>query len=182
MTYVSPSFIDHLRQEKLRQQDRRAAYIRVKFSFIIVLFSFTALLHRFSSTNVAESNQFGIGHINAFLYLIPIVAILFDLYILGGEFAVNRIRSFLQKHDLTGSSEELWGKFVSEKPKQFTNMNRFIVTTTIFSATILMAFINLLINSDYVTWLDWSIFLAWLVVMMFLDYRLFEIERRIMKF
>ena len=68
---VCPEFIAHLREEKLAQQDRRAAYVRLKFTFVIGIFSVAFALTKLKSDN-------DMFYVYGLLYLSPLVAVLFD--------------------------------------------------------------------------------------------------------
>ncbi len=169
---IDDRFIIHLREEKLRQQDRRAAYVNSKFTFVIGLFGFVATLKNFGAS-------VELRWINGILYLIPITAVLFDRYILGGEFAVKRIRTFLIEQDKLCRAERRWNQFLDDFPKGFMDKNRFLVTFCVFIATGIMSALNLL---DMKTEkLDWIIFFNWTLLVLLLNIHLFVIEKMIKK-
>lgn len=163
-------FISHLREEKLRQQDRRASYIRLKFTFVIGLFSIAAALPSLTPDG-------GTFYIYGLFYLTPFVAVLFDFYILGGEFAVKRIRAFLHEQDARNDSEKLWDSFLSKKPKEFMGLNRLWVTSSIFFVSIYQVAVRLKMHS--VTPIEWSFFGVWVVLIIGLGIYLILIERNI---
>ncbi len=163
-------FIAHLREEKLKQQDRRASYVRLKFTFVIGLFSVAATLLNLESDD-------GIFFIFGLLYIAPLVAVLFDFYILGGEFAVKRIRMFLNEQDTTEDGEKVWDRYLSTCPKEFMNLNRLWVTNFIFLASAI-PIANHLYNST-ANPAEWGMYAVWLVLLVGLGGYLVSIERNI---
>ncbi len=167
-SHLDKEFIQHLREEKLAQQDRRASYVRLKFSFIIGLFSGVIISLKFDSP---ISNTFSLG----FLYLAPLVAVLFDYYILGGDFAVKRIRAFLSEYDTEQSCEKRWDEFLRQKPKSFMRMNRFWVTNFIYFISISANLYALIKKRASIV--EWCLFIGWLFIIMFLWFYLIKIEK-----
>lgn len=165
-----PEFIAHLREEKLKQQDRRASYVRLKFTFVIGLFSIAATL-----TNLKPED--GMFYVYGLLYIAPLVSVLFDFYILGGDFAVKRIRTFLNEQDDAGNGEKVWDRFLSRCPKAFMNLNRLWVTNFIFLASIIPIAIHLFSNNAIPA--EWGLFIVWVVLIITLGVYLVSIERNI---
>ena len=103
---VDPDFITHLREEKLNAQQARSAYTQRKLAFGAALLGVGAL--SFQQLNL---------NLNPVLYLVPFVAAAFDLYILGEDFSVKRIGSFLRER---GSQVERdWENLVSQNRDPF---------------------------------------------------------------
>ncbi len=168
---IDPAFISHLREEKLMQQDRRSAYIRAKFTFVIGLFGFVAALN--------SGKQDELSWLSRLVYLIPFVAVLFDLYILGGEFAVKRIRGFLSAYDENMESEKLWDKHLKDWPKGFMRKNRFWVTNGIYIVSIFFVVANL--KNGNTSIFEWIWFGVWLITIVGLALYLVSIEKMIDK-
>jgi len=169
---IDSEFIKHIREEKLKQQDRRASYVRAKFTFVIGLFGVESILN--SQINREDSIP-----LNLIIYLIPFVTVLFDLYILGGEFAVKRIRGFLSKYDEDGCSEVIWDEYLKQWPKSFMRRNRFWTSNTIFIISILFATLRL--SSHAASGLEWVIFSFWILIIFGLVIYLHSIEKMIEK-
>lgn len=165
-------FIAHLREEKLKQQDRRASYVRLKFAFVIGLFSAAATLTKLEPED-------GMFYVYGLLYIAPLVAVLFDFYILGGDFAVKRIRMFLNEQDSAGNGEKVWDRFLSKCPKEFMSLNRLWVTNFIFLASAVPIAIHLN-NSDAIP-TEWGVYTIWIVILVGLGGYLVSIERNIKK-
>jgi len=163
---ICPEFIGHLREERLRQQDRRASYVRLKFTFVIGLFGVAATLTKFEPNN-------GIF----LLYLAPLVALLLDFYILGGEFAVKRIGKFLSEQDRNINGEKIWDQFFLDYPKGFMQLNRFWVTSFISLASIFPIGIHL--SKENSTIFEWGIFSSWLIFIISSGFYLVLIEKNI---
>jgi len=152
MANINPEFIAFLRNELLKQQDKRAEYIKVKFTFVVALFGLFTLLDK------ANFNSILILLIPC---IIPVIALLFDLYILGGEFSVKRIRAFLFVNDLTGENEKQWSQFLEKYPKAFMANNRKIVTLFIillsFFVSYLIVIPSFTLCARTIIWILWQI-------------------------
>ena len=168
---ISPDFRAYLRSELLKQQDRRADHVKSKFTFVIAL---SGLVTTLQSVKLKDPLA-----LNLIIYAIPLVATLFDLYILGGEFAVKRIRSFLILEDQEHSSEKLWTTFLNTWPKDFMRRNRSITTGFIDLACAGVATGNLVLFHS--TKYQWMLFAAWLVVVVWLNLYLLGVEKRIQR-
>ncbi|ODS36313.1 hypothetical protein BEH94_02850 [Candidatus Altiarchaeales archaeon WOR_SM1_SCG] len=109
MTNVE-DFMGDLRTEIRETQERRAAYIRQKFTYVIGLL--------------------GIGNISIgnfqplpLLYLAPLIAFAFDLYILGEDFGIKRAGGFLGRESSNASNEvKEWEKRCRENRDQFSKI------------------------------------------------------------
>ncbi|MDY6904046.1 MAG: hypothetical protein SWH61_05105 [Thermodesulfobacteriota bacterium] len=167
------AFIEHLREEKLRQQDKRAAYIRSKFAFVVGMFGFVVAV---TGNNNGDDVSIWLSR---FIYLVPFVAFLFDLYILGGEWAIKRIRSFLSTLDSQELCEKKWDAFLDKWPKAFMRNNRLWVTNGIFAIAIIFTVMNLL-KCD-VSHYEWVWFSLWIICIAVMDIYLFGIENKIRK-
>ncbi|MCD4817296.1 MAG: hypothetical protein K8S23_01230 [Candidatus Cloacimonetes bacterium] len=173
---INGDFIKHLREEKLKQQDKRAIYLRAKSFFVLALFSSISALLKFSANSANNDNYW----IPLFLiYIIPFIAVMFDFYILGGEFAVKRLRHFLRINDTNENSEKIWENHLKKWPKSFMKYNRFWVTFTINVVSILLLIM-------YLTLIDYSIVviilsILWFCAIVALSFFLFNIEKRISK-
>jgi hypothetical protein len=98
-------FLKELRAEIAAIQSERDQLIRHKIAFVIGLFGIGSV--KFSP------------HVNtvALLYMVPLVAIAFDMYIVGKEFRVRRAGAFFLKHFAKAPDNERdWEAFV-RKPK-----------------------------------------------------------------
>jgi hypothetical protein len=95
-------FLRALHEEKIRTQNERADYVTRKLAFITVLFGI-------SSVDLG----FKIPCIYWLLYLVPMVAISFDLYIMSADSRIKRIGVFLGRHpvSMAGKAERQWERF-----------------------------------------------------------------------
>ena len=166
---VDSEFLAQLRQELLKQQDRRAEHVRSKFTFVIALGGLVATLQ---SLRIEDPLA-----VNLVVYAIPLVAALFDLYIIGGEFAVKRIRAFLILQDRQGVSEKMWAQFLDTWPKDFMRLNRMRTTGFINLSCVGVALGNLVLfrPSHY----QWLLFGVWIVALTWLYRHLLGIENTI---
>ena len=117
--------------------------------------------------------------INIVIYLIPFIAALFDIYILGGEFAVKRIRGFLSRYDDTKTSEKVWDEYLNEWPKAFMKNNRLWTTNTINIIAILFILFNRKIAGASI--IEWIWFGIWIVIIIAIGMYLRSIEVLIKK-
>ncbi len=98
-------FLRALHEEKIRTQNERADYVTRKLAFVTVLFGI-------SSVNLGIR----IADIYWLLYLIPLVAISYDLYIMSADSRIKRIGIFLGRHPASraGSAEKEWEFFCTD--------------------------------------------------------------------
>lgn len=164
---LDDDFRTHLREELLKQQDRRAEHIKSKFMFIVALGGLAGTLQ---SVKFEEPLA-----VNLLIYSIPLVAALFDFYILGGEFAVKRIRSFLILQDLNHTSEGRWTTFLDTWPKDFMRRNRAVTTGFVDLACIGAAIGNLIKFHSPIY--HWILFTAWCFLVVWLYAHLVAIEK-----
>lgn len=166
---IDHDFRVHLRNELLKQQDRRADHVKSKFTFIVALGGLAATLQSVKFESPL--------YINLLIYVIPLVAALFDFYILGGEFAVKRIRSFLILEDTAQVSEKRWAQFLGTWPKDFMRKNRSITTGFVVLASAGVAIGNLI--KFHPPLYHWILFVAWFGIVFWLYAHLVGIERQI---
>jgi hypothetical protein len=168
---LKPDFLSHLREELLRQQDRRAEHVKAKFTFVVALYGLAGALQ-----SIEPSDPLAV---NLVIYSIPFVAVLFDFYVLGGEFAVKRIRSLLIAQDVENSAERRWATYLSLWPKDFMRRNRLLTTGFIDAACAGFAFLNL--RTHKASTGQWAIWVIWLLVVIGLAFHLYGIEKMIRK-
>ena len=94
---LDKEFLKHLHEEKLKTQAERAKYIFSKIAFITGLFGLGSL------------EKIGFTAPGIF-YLIPVVAIGYDLYINAADSSIKKMGAFLGKNPKAGSgeSEQAW--------------------------------------------------------------------------
>ena len=92
-------FFKGLRDEIAAKQLRRTVYIRMKLTFIIGLFGIGSLSIAGSPTK-------------SLFYLITLVVLIFDLYIIGEDFTIKRAGMFLQCNPDVPQEERRWEKIV----------------------------------------------------------------------
>src|SRR6185503_3161329 len=81
---VSVDFIKHLREEKLQTQTSRTKYVTQKLAYATGLLALGSLKSGSGSVDLSP-----------LLYSVPLLALAFDLYILGEDYSVKRIGCFL---------------------------------------------------------------------------------------
>ena len=150
-------FIAHLREEKLKQQDKRVAYIKLKFSLVIGIFSIAAAL------GSEKMNGSSFSSINIAFYFIPFIVFLFDRYILGGSYAIERIIVFLREHDSEKTCEGKWETYVDKFPKGFMCSNRVWSTNFIDTLALLFLLSTRIVKPD-VCCLEVILFVVWIIL------------------
>ena len=120
-------FSAKLREEILKSQERRAALTKHKLSFVIATFGIGAV--------TADKFQ-TIG----LLFLAPIIAFAFDLYIAGEDFGIKRAGGFLGRPDSSADDEEReWEKRVEKYWDPFSKFaNPFVSMIILISAAVLL--------------------------------------------
>jgi hypothetical protein len=94
-------FIRALRIEIADTQTRRMSYVKAKLGFLIGLLGVGAAAIK---EPIPTSPLF---------YLVPVVAFLFDLYIMGEDFAIKRAGAFICNSPFASREERIWEETVS---------------------------------------------------------------------
>lgn len=93
-------FLKSLHNEKIKTQSERSTYVNNKLTFVIGLLGLGSL-------------KIGTVELYWLLFLIPLVAIGFDLYIRASDLSIKKMGVFLRCHPEsgTGESERAWEIF-----------------------------------------------------------------------
>jgi hypothetical protein len=97
-------FLKDLRQEINADEERRCTYIRHKLTFVISFLGLGSI----SLTDFEGVKTWPL------LYIAPVVALIFDLYIIGETFSIRRSGIFIRYSPKTPSQERLWEECVSD--------------------------------------------------------------------
>lgn len=112
----SAEFLKHLQDEKLKTQATRSSYVRQKLAYATGLLALGSL-------------KPGSDKLSLLLYLlVPLLSIVFDLYILGEDYSVKRIGSFLGAGSVDGL-EKRWEEYVFENRDPFAPFAAPMLTT-----------------------------------------------------
>lgn len=103
---MTETILDKLRHELGETQKRRHRLGILKISFV------TALLG-FGSVRIEQFASF-----YPVLYLVPLVAVFFDLLVMGEHFSIRRLGAFLRLHS-TDELEREWEGFVAKNRDRF---------------------------------------------------------------
>jgi hypothetical protein len=101
-------FLKSLNEEKLQAQERRNEFAKLKISFIIGLFALGSV----------ELKNIDLALV---LYIIPFISIGFDLYILGEDYGVKRMGSFVRNF-LQTELESKWEFWVGKRRDPFATV------------------------------------------------------------
>ena len=106
-------FVQHLRAEKLNSQASRFKYTLQKLSYATVLLGVGSL-----NVDLVQVSALGPINLGFLLYLVPWVALAFDLYIMGEDFSVKRFGAFLGANS-PEPLERHWEEWVSQNRDPF---------------------------------------------------------------
>lgn len=118
----SSDFIRELRAEINASQTRRNGFVQAKLTFLVGLLGVGNL-------TIGNASQTSL-----LLYLVPIVAFIFDLYIMGEDFSIKRAGIFIAKSPYSPAEEHLWEEGVSRWKDPFV-----ILATPLSSLVVLLA-------------------------------------------
>lgn len=153
-------FVKHLREEKLAAQQTRSLYTQKKLAYVTTLFGLGL-----GSISIAQFD------LKPILYLIPLVATAFDLYILAEDYSVKRIGTFLGARTREELEKE-WELWVSENRDPFALIAMPILSTLLLAGAALALWVT---SSDDVP----TIFWLWLVLAGLPSWVLFVLYRRL---
>ena len=124
-------FFASLTNEKLQSQERRGSLVSRKLSWVTGLFALGAI-----KLPLEIESQ-------VLLYLVPIVALIFDLYILGKNFGIKRMGAFVKKYHKT-SPEAQWERWLAGRRDRFSwyALSLSTIVITLGSAFLLHAHTN----------------------------------------
>ena len=100
-------FIKHLHDEKVAAQDTRSRLVIQKLTFATVVLGLGTLNFQTGQMNTSYA-----------ILLAPLVAIVFDFYIMGEDFGIKRIGFYLRMQG-TSKLEQEWETFVSQNRDPF---------------------------------------------------------------
>ena len=153
---VEPEFISHLRAEKLKAQDTRGTYTEKKLAYATALLGFGAL-----GTNLGQLSALGSINLGLLLYLVPVVALAFDLYILGEDYSVKRIGAFLARKT-TDPLEKEWEAWAAKNRDPFAPLAMPILTSALLLASVFILWVgNSTATVGFWIWLGVMVVLTW---------------------
>lgn len=135
-------FLGLLRQEVLLHKGKRATFILGKLATVVPLLALGAV-----QINGLENRWL--------LYVLPFVALSFDVYVAAEDFRVKRVGAFLRAYADVPRGERDWERFVSRHRAQGMLGTTFGITalTTLGASALLWAVAG-------VTWYVWAIWLV----------------------
>lgn len=149
------SFIADLRKQIMNSQECRTAFVRQKLTFIISFLGIGSI--SFAIENVDMKAWI-------LLYLAPIVALVFDFYIIGESFTIKRLGVFVRESPKTPSEEKLWEKCISKHRGMLPKLGTMASSIMILIAAMTILWINQKANLFYVVWvisISLILFILW---------------------
>ncbi|MBC8492248.1 MAG: NUDIX domain-containing protein [Chloroflexi bacterium] len=143
-------FLKHLREEKLAAEELRGTYILKKLAYATALLGIGSL----------KIKPFELSFL---LYLVPLVAFAFDLYILAEDYSVKRFGAFLGSRS-TDTLERHWEKWIAQNRDPFAPLAMPILTTLLLlGAAAVIWFQGPAISPLYWCWLALAGLPSWIL-------------------
>jgi isopentenyldiphosphate isomerase len=139
---ASELFIKHLQEEKLKTQAARMTYVTRKLAYATGFLGLGSL-------------KIGSWDLSPILYLVPFLALAFDLYILGEDYSVKRIGAFLRSESVA-DLEQRWEDWVSRNRDPFARYALPLLTNVLATASALVLWSR---PGD----LDLRVFIPWML-------------------
>lgn len=126
--HTGSEFIKTLREEILKAQDRRNSYVKQKLGFAVALLGV-------GSASI-YGNIVGVdADTSVLLYLVPLTAFVFDLYIFGEDFGIKRVGIFIKNSQSARLEEVVWETFVEGNRDWFSFLAGPLSSVLIFAAS-----------------------------------------------
>ena len=129
-------FLKHLRSEKLKAQESRTTYTLKKLTYATTLLGLGSL-----KIDIEQITTTGPMNLGCLLYLAPLVALAFDLYVLAEDYSVKRFGAFLGQNS-PDALERQWEKWVSKYRDPFAPFAMPALTTLLLIAAALIIWIG----------------------------------------
>lgn len=147
-------FMKYLYEEKNLHKNHRFLFIQRKLLFIGTLLGFSSLSLLNNGLDINFSRM---------VYLVPLIAIAFDIFILAEDFKVKRVGAFLSMMCQICPDEEKWECFVFKNREPLAAYGTVLLTILAFLASASILVIERWLSDKYIDW--WSL-LSFLVVML----------------
>ena len=151
-----------LHEEKLNTMKERSKHARDKILFILGIMGFGSLSFR-----IAEFNS------STILFLVPLVAIGYDLYINASDEGIKRIGAFLREKNCATACEQLYEEYVKKRRGNYAPIANVLFSMIGTLGALLIIFLSERSVADYQFW--W--FIIWSIIIMVVYFN----HRRIVK-
>lgn len=156
-------FLKHLRSEKLKAQESRMTYTLKKLAYATTPLGLGSL-----NVDIEQITTTGPMNLGCLLYLAPLVALAFDLYVLAEDYSVKRFGAFLGENS-PDVLERGWENWISQNRDLFAPFAMPALTTL------------LLIGAAIIMWTGGSaqgpIFWGWLILTALATWTLYVVYR-----
>ena len=162
---MTTTFTDKLRDEIFEGQKRRHDFIVRKFKYCTSLLGLGSLKIQFNSgDNIIFT---------PLLFLVPLVAIAFDLYLISEDYGIKRTGEFLarQKEGISKSEKEWEGTFLKSHQNFFAPIAFFIITLIMLAGSSFQIYHFILNNTIFYIWLSSVIIIDLLLLIYSLSLR-----------
>jgi len=148
---IHKEFLQSLHQEKIATQDERAKYALGKLGFLTAYFAVSSV---------------SLGGVDLFwlLFLVPLVAIGYDLYIRAADLSIKRMGAFLRSHPMAGASEseKAWEIFAAQTRDAYAPLAAPLFTAAATIAAAIYIGGKALSQTSSPHWL-WVFIFTWLI-------------------
>lgn len=154
-------FFPSLRQELINTQNLRFKFTFQKLIFIISLLGIGSISNGLN----------GITGLKNLIYFVPFASFMFDFYIIGENFGIRRIGTYLKFSDKISSQEKYW-EYLLNIPKN-VNRDLFAIHGNVYSTiiSILLSTFMILVTieekTEVITWNLSTLNIAWLILVAF---------------
>ena len=125
---------EKLREEINESKKMRHEFVMRKFAFSTGLLGVGALV---TKENLLENIDFA-----ALLYLVPLVAVAFDFYILAEDYRIKRVGEFLKRGQALSQEDKDWEAFCSKHPNKLAAFAYVLVTALYFTGSAIVILQN----------------------------------------
>jgi hypothetical protein len=156
-------FSEYLHQEILHHKEKRSSFVLQKLAFIVALFGVVSMNNPFSSPDQIDWQWI--------IYMIPFVALAYDIYIFSEDFKVKRLGKFIRHSIYSSECEKEWEKYVYNWREPYAIIGSLVLTSiTIIGPPLIF---KVLIDKTPVFLLIWLISLVFLSSLIFMLYYCF---------
>ena len=128
-------FLERLRAEIMHHKDKRTTFILQKMAFITALFGAAAL-------QLTDAMGQQIAVLDWVLYLVPFIAISYDIYIYAEDYKVKRVGTFIRTNaalkTCAGDCEREWETYVAARREPLATYATMVLTMMITGGAFLV--------------------------------------------
>lgn len=156
---TNQSFLADLRKEVFQTQERRGKILALKLTFISSFFGIGAL-EKVKGLSL-EINTYYV------FYIIPFIALIFDLYLMGEDYAVKRAGNFLKYNRSTPPVEKEWEEYIEDGKRDVFSTWAYRISTVLIVLFCVLMLIPEKVYMETTFWI-WVSFCILYIILQFL--------------